>query len=312
MLPRNGFDPLSVENICDIPGAAMQKVPRRKSAWDFLIWNGRVLPDGTVRKCSLDAKEPLSVFARQRDDFINFHSPQLGELRCDVENIARVVARAAHGDGGHVRAVRFEKDPVERDDARDLDGLLRVFVGQRPVKAQIPAARYELLRDLGAAGVAVEHAAHIRELLYDGKRVGVRVAVVHDDGERKLLRERELRAEDLLLPLFRRVLLPVVVKADLANGDDFRTLRPLPQRVEVLARVGRAVFRVPAHGGVDMRVFLRELHRAARRFEVAAGVDDQPHAVFGHGREQFLAVSVKRLVIIVGVGIKDQIHVVSF
>lgn len=76
---------------------------------------------------SLDAEEALSVFARQRDDFINFHSPQLGELCRDVENVARVVARAAHGDGGHVRAVRFEQYPVERDDARDLDGLLRIL-----------------------------------------------------------------------------------------------------------------------------------------------------------------------------------------
>ena len=140
----------------------------------------------------------------------------------------------------------------------------------------------------------------------------MRGAVVHDDGERKLLRERELRAEDLLLPLPRRVLLPVVIKADLADGNDFRTLRPRTQRVEALSRVGCAVFRVPAHGGVDVGVFLRELHRAARGIKVAAGVDDQPHAVFGHGREQFLAVSVERLVVVVGVGIKDQIHVVSF
>ena len=69
---------------------------------------------------------------------------------------------------------------------------------------------------------------------------------------------------------------------------------------------------MPADGGVDVGILFRDLHRAARRFKVAAGVDDQPHAVFGHGREQFLTVSVERLVIVVGVGVKNQIHVVSF
>ena len=100
-----------------------------------------------------------------------------------MEHIARVVARAAHGNGGHVRAVRFEKHPVKRDDLCDLDGLLRVLVGQRAVKAQVPAALYKLLRDLDAAGKAVEHAAHLWKLLHDGEAVSMRVAVVHDDGE---------------------------------------------------------------------------------------------------------------------------------
>ena len=82
-----------------------------------------------------------------------------------MEHIARVVARAAHGNGGHVRAVRFEKHPVKRDDLCDLDGLLRVLVGQRAVKAQVPAALYKLLRHLIAAGKAVEHALHVREFI---------------------------------------------------------------------------------------------------------------------------------------------------
>ena len=53
-------------------------------------------------------------------------------------------------------------------------------------------------------------------------------------------------------------------------------------------------------------ILFRDLHRAARGIQVAARVDDQPHAVFGHGREQCLAVSDERLIVIMGVGVKNQ------
>ena len=35
----------------------------------------------------------------------------------------------------------------------------------------------------------MEHTAHSRKFLHDGKTVGVRLAVVHDDGEVQLLRQ---------------------------------------------------------------------------------------------------------------------------
>ena len=149
----------------------------------FLLADIGVPTDGRKRKRSLDAEEALSVFVRQGDDFICAHAANFCEFCRDMGHIARVVARAAHGNGGHVRAVRFEKHPVKRDDLCDLDGLLRVLVGQRAVKAQVPAALYQLLRDLDAAGKAMEHAAHLRKLLHDGEAVSMRVAVVHDDGE---------------------------------------------------------------------------------------------------------------------------------
>ena len=38
----------------------------------------------------------------------------------------------------------------------------------------------------------MEHTAHSGKFLHDGKTVGVRLAVVHDDGEVQLLRQREL------------------------------------------------------------------------------------------------------------------------
>ena len=56
----------------------------------------------------------------------------------------------------------------------------------------------------------------------------------------------------------------------------------------------------------------RQLHRAAGGLQITARVEDQPHAVFGHGGEQRLTVGVKRLVVVVRVGVKNQAHRMSF
>ena len=69
---------------------------------------------------------------------------------------------------------------------------------------------------------------------------------------------------------------------------------------------------MPADGGVDVRIGPRQLHRAAGGAQIAAGVEDQPHAVFGHGGEQRLTVGIERLVVVVRVGVKNQAHRVSF
>ena len=62
------------------------------------------------------------------------------------------------------------------------------------------------------------------------------------------------------------------------------------------------------HRRVDVRVLLRNRHRGAGGFKVAAGIDDQPHTVLGHGGEQFAAIRVELLVVIMRVCIKDQCH----
>ena len=152
----------------------------------------------------------------------------------------------------------------------------------------------------------MEHTAHSGKFLHDGKTVGVRLAVVHDDGKVQLLRQRELIAQHPLLKLPRRVLLPVVIQPDLADGNDLRLPRPRAERVQTVLRVGRAVLGMPADGGVDARIGPRQLHRAAGGLQITARVEDQPHAVFGHGGEQRLTVGVKRLVVVVRVGVEDH------
>ena len=152
----------------------------------------------------------------------------------------------------------------------------------------------------------MEHAAYGGKFPHEGKTVGVRVAVVDNNRQVQLLRERELIAQHPLLEVPRRVLLPMVIQSDLADGDDLRLPRPSAERRKALLRVGRTVLRMPADGGVDMGIFFRQLHRAAGGLRIAARVEDQPHAVFGHGCEQRAAVGVKRLVVIVRVGIENH------
>ena len=158
----------------------------------------------------------------------------------------------------------------------------------------------------------MEHTAHSGKFLHDGKTVSVRLAVMKNDRHIQLLRERELIAQHPLLKLSRRVLFPVVVQPDLADGNDLRLPRPRAERVQTVLRVGRAVLGMPADGGVDVRIGPRQLHRTAGGLRIAAGVEDQPHAVFGHGGEQRLTVGIERLVVVMRVGVKNQAHRVSF
>ena len=155
----------------------------------------------------------------------------------------------------------------------------------------------------------MEHTPQRRELTHDGEAVGVRVAVVDDDGQIQLHRQRQLTAQHVPLMLLGRIFLPVVVKPDLADGNGLRVPRHLPQHVDIRRYKRRAVLGMIPHRRVDVGVLLRDRHRLAGGFEVAAGIDDQPHAVLGHGSEQLGAIRVELLVVIMGVGVKDESHV---
>ena len=49
---------------------------------------------------------------------------------------------------------------------------------------------------------------------------------------------------------------------------------------------------------------MRQLNRHLRRFHITARVDNQTDAVLRHGAQQRIAVCIKPLVIVVGMGIK--------
>ena len=225
-------------------------------------------------------------------------------------DIARIVARSAHGYGRHIGAVRFQQQPLKRHLGGDFDRFARIFVGHRTVEACVPAELPQLTRHLHAAGVAVEHAAHPGKFLHDGKAVRVRLTVVDDDGKVKLAREGELRAEHRLLEFLRRVLLPVIVQPDLPDGDDLRVLREPAQDVEIGVCVRRAVFGMIADGGVDVRILFRQRNRRAGAFQIAAGIEDQSHAVFRHGGKQRFAVGVELRIIVMRMSIENECHVI--
>ena len=93
--------------------------------------------------------------------------------------------------------------------------------------------------------------------LEDGERVAVGVAVVDADGHVQLTREVELADEDAALEFAPfRILFPVIVEADLADGDDLWHVRPAREDV-VLARGHlKGFLRMDADAGVETVVGL--------------------------------------------------------
>ena len=116
------------------------------------------------------------------------------------------------------------------------------------------------------------------------------------------------------LALAQELGLPVIVHDRDAHADCLAIVKEFPQVRGVFhcfsgsAEIAQELITRGWYLGFDGPLTYKN---AKKTVEVAAGVDDQPHAVFGHGGEQFLAVSVERLVIVVGVGIKNQIHAFS-
>ena len=97
---------------------------------------------------SNDAVQPLSVLQGDPGGLLGGDAPQLAQLPGHIEDLARIVALAPEGDGGHVGAVRFDDDAVQGDICRHLDGLPGILEGQHTRKADIPTPLDQLLRHL--------------------------------------------------------------------------------------------------------------------------------------------------------------------
>ena len=151
----------------------------------------------------------------------------------------------------------------------------------------------------------MEHAAQPGIVAHDLQAVAVRLAVVDDDGLSELPRQRDLLAEEQLLLLL--VLgVPVVVEADLPDGD---ALRVLGERGDLREDLGRAVLQllgVDAHGGVDEVVALGQGERRAAAGQIAARVHDQRDAGRVRRLQQREAVCVEGAVVVMGMGV--EIH----
>ena len=126
-----------------------------------------------------------------------------------------------------------------------------------------------------------------------------------DDRQIQLRRHVQLPAEHLLLELLRRVLRPVVIQADLADGHHFFMAAQRPDGVKTGVRAPGAVLRVDAHGGVDMGVLLRQGHGPAGALHIAARVHHQTDAASRQGGEDLVPVGVEAAGVVMGMGIEN-------
>ena len=113
-------------------------------------------------------------------------------------------------------------------------------------------------------------------------RIVVGGSCVDHDGLARVARECELRVEEFLLSLPRRVV-AVVVKPGLADGDGLRVREQLAELVEV-ARLSRLV-RMHAETRVDAVLLLGARKRCAGRCDRGRNVDHARHADRPRSRE---------------------------
>ena len=98
----------------------------------------------------------------------------------------------------------------------------------------------------------MEHAPHPGKFPDYVHGVGVGVPVVDDHRQLKLLGQGQLLPQHLLLQVPGWILRPVVVQADLTDGHHLILLGQSPDLRQVLRAEIAAVFRMDAHGSVDM------------------------------------------------------------
>ena len=83
----------------------------------------------------------------------------------------------------------------------------------------------------------MEHGLHTLHFLLEKlQHIAVRFAVVDDDGQIELLGQINLLQKDALLHLLGLVFLPVVIKADFANGHYLGVHGPSSQLLQIIGR----------------------------------------------------------------------------
>ena len=153
------------------------------------------------------------------------------------------------------------------------------------------------------------HAVDTRKFLDNRKAVGVRIAVMDDDRHRQTLRQCHLCAERRLLFLARRRRLrrlfdPIVIQTDLADRLNLVLVRQPFDLLHILHAPSQCIFRMNSHRGIDMRIDVRQPNGHLRRFNIASRVDNQTDTILRHGAQQVIAVLIKPVVIVMGMGIK--------
>ena len=130
--------------------------------------------------------------------------------------------------GGQIGGVSLDHDPVHREPVDDLQGLSGVLVGDGAVNPQIPAPLDKRFRHFGTAGEDSERPPQRRVLQHKGETVAVSLPVVDDNGQAEGLCQLQLAVEHVLLESPGRVVLPVVIQADLSDGPHLGAGGQLP------------------------------------------------------------------------------------
>ena len=137
--------------------------------------------------------------------------------------------------------------------------------------------------------------------------VSVGFPVVDDDRQSEVFGQCQLTAEEVHLGVPRGVLFPVVVEADLTDGDRFVLFfEEFGNHVQIALALFPGLFRMDAQSRVDVVVLVGQVQDADGAQEVDGAVHDADDTAFGQrGAEDFSAVFVEGLVVVVGVGVKD-------
>ena len=96
----------------------------------------------------LDPEQAFCVFCCCGSHGFRGEAAELRDFFCHERHKARVVAAASEWLRGHVGAVRFDEDALQRDLFRDLDRLACVFKRHDAGKADVPAALDQPKRQL--------------------------------------------------------------------------------------------------------------------------------------------------------------------
>ena len=152
----------------------------------------------------------------------------------------------------------------------------------------------------GDPGVAADHRKTILRAL----------PLVDDHRQAHLLRDGQLGVKAGKLDLC-RVAHPVVVHAGLADGPDLGMPGQAAQKGLGFGVPAAGKLRVPAHGGVDEVILLRQGYRGFAGLGVAADVGDKIHALPVQVRQKPATVFVKGGVVVMGVGVKNMHGVTS-
>ena len=207
------------------------------------------------------------------------------------------------------RAVRFQQQPVERNDCRRIAQILRLRIGQIAGEGDIPAEIQSSLRFLDGAAEAMEDADHSSSVFLDDREsIGPRLATVNHHRQVASASDVELDDEGALL-ICGADFLPVIVEADLPDADHL--LRMLIAQLFHgsecdLQIVGghTGMSRVnPDHGMTETLVFHRQLDDLATGLFIDGDVDDGDKAGIARALDHLVTIVIEAIKVEVGMAV---------